>query len=68
MKRKREFSEVASVGDSFCWKCFRTVLETNVVNHKIMVPNGITGKLIELNGGLKTVKDIIAKIEKVMVK
>src|SRR5690554_1734451 len=29
-----------------------------------MVPNGVSRKLIELNGGLKTVKDIIAKVEK----
>ena len=64
-EKKWEFSEVASVGDIVsAGNVLGTVLETNVVNHKIMVPNGITGKLIELNGGLKTVKDIIAKIEK----
>src|SRR5690554_6131003 len=41
-----------------------TVLETQVVKHKIMVPNGISGKLIEIKKGLFKVDDVIAKVEK----
>ncbi len=41
-----------------------TVQETTIVVHKIMVPPGISGKLVFLHEGEATVEDTIAKIEK----
>lgn len=39
-----------------------TVQETKVVNHKIMVPYGIEGEIINISEGNYTVDDIIAQI------
>ncbi|MCK5282147.1 MAG: V-type ATP synthase subunit A [Nanoarchaeota archaeon] len=39
------------------------VQETELIQHKIMVPPGIKGKLIEIYGGKHRVDDIIAKIQ-----
>lgn len=41
-----------------------TVQETSVVNHKIMVPYGISGELIWISQGSYKVTDIVAKIKK----
>jgi len=40
-----------------------TVQETVVVLHKIMVPPGVAGKLIEIKDGRFTVEEVIAKVE-----
>lgn len=40
-----------------------TVQETVVVNHKIMIPPGINGKLVEIKAGDFTVTDVVAKVE-----
>ncbi|OFV67816.1 MAG: V-type ATP synthase subunit A [Candidatus Syntrophoarchaeum caldarius] len=40
-----------------------TVPESKVITHKIMVPPGMGGKLIKINGGKKTILDTIAVIE-----
>ncbi|MHC1595972.1 MAG: V-type ATP synthase subunit A, partial [Candidatus Syntropharchaeales archaeon] len=40
-----------------------TVPESKVITHKIMVPPGMSGKLIKINGGKKTILDTIAVIE-----
>ena len=40
-----------------------TVQENEVVEHRIMVPYGISGKLVQIDGGEKTVDDIVAAVE-----
>lgn len=40
-----------------------TVQETIVVNHKIMVPYGIKGKVKEIKAGEFTVEEVVAVIE-----
>ncbi len=40
-----------------------TVQETSVITHKIMVPPGVSGKLVELKTGSFTVTDVIGKIQ-----
>lgn len=40
-----------------------TVQETVVVNHKIMIPPGISGTLIEIKDGSFTVEETIAKVD-----
>jgi len=40
-----------------------TVQETIVVTHKIMIPPGISGKLIEIKEGSFTVEETIARVE-----
>ena len=52
-------NQMVSAGD-----VLGTVLETSVVNHKIMVPNNVSGKLIEIYNGPATLDDVIAKVEK----
>jgi len=64
-EKQWEFIPILEVGDTVsAGNVLGEVLETKVVNHKIMVPNGISGKIIEINKGLKTVKDVIVKIER----
>ncbi|PTD93660.1 V-type ATP synthase subunit A [archaeon SCG-AAA382B04] len=41
-----------------------SVQETDVVEHKVMVPPGKGGKVIEVNEGKLTVKDTVVKVEK----
>ena len=40
-----------------------TVKETNLIMHKIMVPVGVNGELVEIKEGDFTVKDVIARIK-----
>jgi len=39
------------------------VQETTLVKHKIMVPPGISGEIVEIKEGLFTVEDIVARIK-----
>jgi len=41
-----------------------TVQETTLVLHKIMVPPGISGKVVFIHSGEATVTDVIARVEK----
>ncbi|MDU1177157.1 MAG: V-type ATP synthase subunit A [Peptoniphilus harei] len=62
--KKWEFKKVASVGDEVePGDVLGTVEETPVVTHKIMVPNGIKGKVKEIKEGSFTVVDTVAVIE-----
>ncbi|WP_085875791.1 V-type ATP synthase subunit A [Peptoniphilus vaginalis] len=62
--KKWEFKKVANVGDEVePGDVLGTVEETSVVTHKIMVPNGIRGKVKDIKEGSFTVADIIAVIE-----
>ncbi|MBU5670158.1 V-type ATP synthase subunit A [Peptoniphilus sp. MSJ-1] len=63
-EKKWEFKKVANVGDELQpGDILGTVEETPVVTHKIMVPNGVKGKLKDIKEGSFTVVDTIAIIE-----
>lgn len=63
-EKKWEFKKVANVGDELePGDVLGTVEETSVITHKIMVPNGIEGKLKDIKEGSFTVEDTIAIIE-----
>ncbi len=63
--KKWSFVPVKAVGDAVCGgDIIGTVEETAVVTQKIMVPNGIEGKIIEINAGEFTITETVAKIEK----
>lgn len=63
-EKKWEFKKVANVGDSVeAGDILGTVEETAVVTHKIMVPNGVKGKIKDIKEGSFTVEDTIAVIE-----
>ena len=62
--KKWEFKKVASVGDEVePGDVLGTVEETPVVTHKIMVPNGMKGKVKDIKEGSFTVVDTVAVIE-----
>lgn len=63
-EKKWEFKKVANVGDSVeAGDILGTVEETAVVTHKIMVPNGIKGKIKDIKEGSFTVEETISVIE-----
>ncbi|MDU7114433.1 MAG: V-type ATP synthase subunit A [Peptoniphilus harei] len=63
-EKKWEFKKVAKVGDSVeAGDILGTVEETSVVTHKIMVPNGVKGKVKDIKEGSFTVEETIAVIE-----
>ena len=63
-EKKWEFKKVAKVGDSVeAGDILGTVEETAVVTHKIMVPNGVKGKIKDIKEGSFTVEETIAVIE-----
>ncbi len=62
--KKWEFKKVANLGDEVePGDVLGTVEETPVVTHKIMVPNGIKGRVKEIKEGSFTVADTVAIIE-----
>lgn len=62
--KKWEFKKLAKLGDEVePGDVLGTVEETSVVTHKIMVPNGISGKVKDIKEGSFTVADTIAVIE-----
>ena len=40
-----------------------TVQETSLISHKIMVPPGIRGTLLEISGGMYTIEEPIARVD-----
>ena len=59
-----EFKAEKEVGDEVIpGDILGNVDETSVINHKIMVPNGIKGKVKEIKNGEFTVEDTVAVIE-----
>lgn len=59
-----EFKAEKEIGDEVIpGDILGTVDETSVINHKIMVPNGISGKIKEIKDGEFTVEDTVAVIE-----
>lgn len=62
--KKWEFKKVANLGDELePGDVLGTVEETPVVTHKIMVPNGIKGRVKDIKEGSFTVADTVAVIE-----
>lgn len=59
-----EFEAKARIGDSLLpGDVIGEVSETEVVRHKIMVPFGISGEVIQIKSGKFKVEDIVAKIK-----
>lgn len=62
--KKWHFVPSKKVGDEVCaGDTIGTVKETAIVNHKIMLPNKISGKIVEINEGDYTVEDTVYKVE-----
>lgn len=62
--KKWHFTPALKVGDTVeNGDTVGTVAETAIVNHKIMVPNKISGKIFEISEGDFTVTDTVYKIE-----
>ena len=63
-EKKWQFNPTVTVGEEVePGKVIGTVQETEIVLHKIMVPNGVYGKVKEIKEGEFTVEEIICKIE-----
>ena len=63
--REWDFTPCVKVGDTVSQgDILGSVPETIIVEHKIMVPKGISGEVVEVFSGKKKVEDTIAKIRK----
>lgn len=63
-EKKWEFKPVAKAGDKVeAGDVLGTVQETSVVEHKIMVPFGVKGEVLEIKSGSFKVSDVVAKIK-----
>lgn len=63
-EKKWDFVPTVNVGDEVSeGNIVGTVQETPVVSHKIMVPQGVKGKVVEILSGEHTVEEIVCKIE-----
>lgn len=63
-ERKWDFVPVVQAGSTVqSGDIIGTVQETVVVTHKIMIPPGISGKLLEINAGAFTIDQPVAKVE-----
>ena len=62
--KKWHFVPSKKVGDEvFAGDTIGTVKETAIVNHKIMLPNKVSGKIVEISEGDYTVEDTVYKVE-----
>ena len=63
-ERKWEFLPVKKVGDAVtAGDVLGTVRENTLIEHKILVPNGVKGTIVSIEKGKKTIVDEIAVIE-----
>ncbi|MGY3724385.1 V/A-type H+-transporting ATPase subunit A [Granulicatella balaenopterae] len=63
-EKEWEFEAVAKVGDEVvAGDIVGLVQETKVVKHKIMVPFGVTGKIVDIQSGTYKIEDTVYKIE-----
>ena len=63
-EKKWQFNPTVTVGEEVePGEVIGTVQETEIVLHKIMVPNGVYGKVKEIKEGEFTVEEIICRIE-----
>ena len=62
--KKWEFVPTAAVGDKVVGgDILGTVQETGVINHKIMMPQGISGTIVSIQGGAFTIEETIAVVQ-----
>ena len=62
--KKWHFTPSKQVGDSVsAGDTIGTVKETAIVNHKIMLPNKMSGKIVEIKEGDFTVEETVYKVE-----
>jgi len=63
-KKKWRFTPTASKGDMVgVGDVLGTVPESDIVVHKVMIPDGVKGEIVEINAGDFTIDDVVAKIE-----
>ena len=63
-EREWSFSPKKSVGDKVVsGDILGTVEETVIVEHRVMVPHGISGEIVEINAGSFKVEDTICRIK-----
>ena len=63
-ERKWDFNPVAKKGDELGEGDFLgEVQESKVIRHKVMVPPGVQGKLVEIKAGSLTVDEVVAILE-----
>ena len=63
-EKKWHFTPVKNVGDVVKGgDTVGTVQETAIVSHKIMLPNKMSGKIVEIAEGDYTVEDVVYKVE-----
>jgi len=64
IEKKWEFKALCKTGDEVIeGQILGEVQETGIINHKVMVPFGISGKITDLKSGKFTVNDVIGKIK-----
>ncbi|MGN1096212.1 MAG: V-type ATP synthase subunit A [Eubacteriales bacterium] len=64
-EKKWSFNAISKVGDTVVpGDVLGTVEETELILHKILVPSGVEGKLIEISSGDYTVTEPVGKVEK----
>ena len=65
-ERVWDFKAVKKVGDEVSGgDIIGTVQETVIVEHRVMVPHGISGEIVEITSGSFRVEDTVCKIKKV---
>ncbi|MDE7395169.1 MAG: V-type ATP synthase subunit A, partial [Clostridiales bacterium] len=63
-EKKWNFVPVKKTGDTVtAGDIIGTVQENEVIEHRIMIPYGISGKIVQIDGGEKTVDDVVAAVE-----
>ncbi len=63
-EKKWHFSPRAKAGDEVCeGDVLGVVAETEIVEHRILVPNGMSGKIISITEGDFTIEDTVAVIK-----
>jgi V/A-type H+/Na+-transporting ATPase subunit A len=63
-EKQWEFKPVKKVGDSVVpGDVIGTVAETTLIEHRIMIPVGIEGEIVEINEGSFTILDTVAKVK-----
>ncbi len=62
--KKWDFEATAKIGDIVSpGTQIGKVMETELLEHKILIPVGIQGKITKINSGAFTVEDIVAEVE-----
>ncbi|MCL5803572.1 MAG: hypothetical protein M1529_07115, partial [Candidatus Thermoplasmatota archaeon] len=63
-EKKWDFRAICKPGDEVVeGQILGEVQETGIINHKIMVPFGVSGRISEIKSGKFTVNDVVGKIK-----